>query len=218
MEQQTLRRVFADGREQTQSQPLVRQTRLEVWHNAAKIATLACTAGNDAELAVGYLKSTGILAGRMIADIAQTAGLVEVCTREAEYETAEPAVQLRDEWVFALCNAFAKDSALHRDTQGAHCCYLSVDGEIVFSAEDMSRRNALDKAIGYAILHDLPRSHCMVYVTGRVPVDMVEKMLCADMPVLVAKGVPTFEAVQLAKKTGVRLICRAWPDSFDDYG
>ncbi len=54
----------------------------------------------------------------------------------------------------------------------------------------------------------------MIYTTGRVSTDMVEKTVAAGIPVLVSKAVPTSKALELAKRYGLKLICKAWPDSF----
>ena len=57
----------------------------------------------------------------------------------------------------------------------------------------------------------------MLFTTGRVPTDMVEKVIVAGVPVLISKAVPTENAVLLAGEYGLNLICRAWPDRFEIY-
>lgn len=120
-----------------------------------------------------------------------------------------------DSWVFAMADAFLGDSALHRSTGGTHSCVLANEGKIIHVTEDIGRHNALDKIIGYVARQGLDREKCMVFTTGRVPVDMVRKMLAARLPILISKSVPTMDAVELASQNGLTLICRAWPDSFE---
>lgn len=120
--------------------------------------------------------------------------------------------------VFFLADAFQKDSKLHRETSGTHSCYVCVEGKIVFSAEDIGRHNAMDKAIGYIYMNGMNPLETMLFTTGRVPLDMVQKAINAKIGVLVSKSVPTAQAVELAKKHGLILICKAWPDSFVVYG
>ena len=126
-----------------------------------------------------------------------------------------PAHTWRPGDVFKLSEHFADDTELHKKTFGTHSCYLMYGGEIVFSASDIGRHNALDKAVGYAVINQLDRTKCMLYTTGRVPIDMVEKVIMARIPVLVSKAVPTDKAIDLAKEYGVTLIFSAWPDSFE---
>ena len=129
-----------------------------------------------------------------------------------------PALSWKPEWIFALSRRFLSGVDIHRATQGTHSCFLSRDGEILFSSEDIGRHNAIDKAIGFAILNKIPLSECLLYTSGRVPVDMVQKVISAGIPVLVSKAVPTVESIELAKEYGLTLICRAYPDQFELYG
>jgi len=46
---------------------------------------------------------------------------------------------------------------------------------------------------------------------------MVQKVIAAGIPVLASKAVPTDQAIELAKKYRLNLICRAWPDRMEIY-
>lgn len=116
------------------------------------------------------------------------------------------------EFIFELANEFASGSKIHKQTKGTHSCILGYDGEIKFVSEDIGRHNALDKAIGYGAVNNLQPEKCVLFTTGRVPTDMVEKVIIAKMPVLVSKAVPTDAAVAMAKEYNLTLICKAWPD------
>lgn len=131
--------------------------------------------------------------------------------------TPLPKHDWKAEWIFDLSRRFLSGVEIHRTTQGTHSCFLSKDGDILFSSEDIGRHNAIDKAIGFALLNDIPLSECLLYTSGRVPVDMVQKVISAGIPVLVSKAVPTAESVELAQQYGLTLICRAYPDQFEIY-
>lgn len=122
-----------------------------------------------------------------------------------------------EEDIFSLIGKFAENASLHKKTTGTHSCYLSYKGEYQGVFEDISRHNALDKAVGYALINGLELEHCILFTTGRVPVDMVRKVIMAGVPILVSKAVPTAEAVEMAKRYNLTLICRAWPDSYEVY-
>lgn len=83
-----------------------------------------------------------------------------------------------------------------------------TEGEIVFQCEDIGRHNALDKTIGYALRRGIDLTNCAVYSSGRMPVDMVRKVIRAGIPLLVSKEQPTWEAVELAKSCQLVLIGR----------
>lgn len=119
------------------------------------------------------------------------------------------------EQVFMLAKAFSEGMPIHSETSGAHSCMLAGPGGILFKCEDIGRHNAVDKAVGYGLLSGMDLTQCMIYTSGRVPVDMVEKVIMAGVPVLVSKSVPTAESVKLAQEYGLTLICRAYPDRFE---
>ena len=123
----------------------------------------------------------------------------------------------KKEWIFERTRFFAEDSKLHKQTKGTHSCYLSCRGQTVFSCEDIGRHNAMDKCIGYAVLQEMNLKDCILFTTGRVPTDMVQKAVAAGIPVLVSKAVPTDEAIAMAEEYNLTLICRAWPDQFVIY-
>ena len=118
----------------------------------------------------------------------------------------------------ALIGKFRENASLHRQTKGTHSCYLSHRGIYQGVFEDIGRHNALDKAVGYALINGLSFQDCILFTTGRVPVDMVKKAVTAGIPVLVSKAVPTMDAVEMAKRYHLTLICKAWPDSYELYG
>ncbi len=126
------------------------------------------------------------------------------------------ACEIAKEDIFVVIRAFSEDSKLHKKTGGTHSCLVAADGRgVVYSAEDLGRHNALDKAIGFIYREQLPTENCILFTTGRVPTDMMKKVITAKVPVLVSKAVPTKDAVELAKEYGILLICRAWPDSYE---
>ena len=129
-------------------------------------------------------------------------------------EKLNNSLNVKPEDVFNLATAFATDSKIHKMTSGTHAAYLYKDGKVIVSFEDIGRHNAMDKVIGYIYLNDIKPEECIVFTTGRVPVDMVRKAIYAKLGALVSKAVPTVDAVILAKEYNLNLICRAWQDSF----
>ena len=168
-----------------------------------------CCADNKIYLQEAVPKVLNQMASNLQIPNPQNAG----STAEASALRQKPLWE--DSWVFAMVDAFLGDSALHRSTGGTHSCVLAIEGKIIHVTEDIGRHNALDKIIGYVARQGLDREKCMVFTTGRVPVDMVRKMLAARLPILISKSVPTMDAVELASQNGLTLICRAWPDSFE---
>lgn len=134
-----------------------------------------------------------------------------------EEKTFLPSVTPDPADVFSLAEHFQKDSSLHRNTSGTHSCYIRFGNGEILSFEDIGRHNALDKAVGAMLLKNEDPARCILYTTGRVAEDMAKKAIASGIPVLISKAVPTEAAVILAKESHLKLICRAWPDSYDEY-
>lgn len=116
-------------------------------------------------------------------------------------------------WIFRLAEAMKEDMPLYAATHGTHSCLLMHKGEILRRAEDIGRHNALDKVLGWALMQGIPLEKCIVYTSGRIPVDMVMKAIRARVPVLASKAMPTRESVLLAEEFGLSLIGAARKDS-----
>lgn len=116
-------------------------------------------------------------------------------------------------WIFRLAEAMKEDMPLYAATHGTHSCLLMHKGEILRRAEDIGRHNALDKVLGWALMQRIPLEECIVYTSGRIPVDMVMKVIRAGVPVLASKAMPTRESVLLAEEFGLSLIGAARKDS-----
>ena len=121
-------------------------------------------------------------------------------------------VPWKKQWIFDLADCFANGTPLHSQTWATHSCFLACDGELLFQCEDIGRHNALDKAIGYALRHNIDLKKCVVYSSGRIPTDMAIKAIRAGIPVLASKASPSAEAVAMAKEYHLTLICAARRD------
>ncbi len=117
--------------------------------------------------------------------------------------------------IFRLADAFRELTPIYRKTRGIHSCLLMYDGEIRYCCEDIGRHNALDKVIGHAMTDGLDLQKCIVYSSGRIPEDMIAKVIRCGIPVLASKATPTSRAVELAREHHVTLICGAHPDSMN---
>lgn len=120
-------------------------------------------------------------------------------------------------WVFALADRFSEGMPLHSKTWCTHSCFLAREDQILFQCEDIGRHNALDKAIGYALRHNIDLAQCLIYSSGRIPTDMAVKAIRAGIPILSAKASPTRQAVRLAKDYGLTLVCAARRDRMKLY-
>ncbi len=120
-------------------------------------------------------------------------------------------------WIESLSKTFSQDTPLHSRTQGTHSCYLAQGDEILYRSEDLGRHNAFDKVVGQALLDEVDLTQSMIFTSGRIPVDMVQKAIRSHIPVLVTKAVPTNVTIEMAAAYDLTLICQARPDRFKVY-
>lgn len=118
-----------------------------------------------------------------------------------------PPLELPPEWVDTLTAAMSEGLPLYRATRAVHSCFVLRAGRILYQCEDLGRHNALDKAVGCALLDGIPLGECVLYTSGRVPLDMVRKAIRAGVPALVSKSMPTVQSLELAAEYGLQLLC-----------
>ena len=119
-----------------------------------------------------------------------------------------PQREIPAAWVDALADAMGQGLPLYRATHAVHSCLLLRAGKILYRCEDLGRHNALDKAVGCALTEGVPLAECVLFTSGRVPVDMVRKAIRAGVPALVSKSMPTVQSLELAEEYGLKLLIR----------
>lgn len=218
------------------------------------LAVIMRTPGNDAELAMGFLFTEGIIQSAQdvvkIEDALDTDGLplanVVNVVLGAAFQQGNTQVQAgafeRHFAVSASCGLCGKNSiadltcstpplepdvlripagtlyelserlhaeqAVFSHTGGLHAAGLfSQEGELLLLREDVGRHNAVDKLIGYGLLHNTyPYNKNILLVSGRTSFEILQKALRARIPCVVAISAPSSLAVELATSGGITLV------------
>lgn len=99
-----------------------------------------------------------------------------------------------------------KDNAeIWQATGGTHVAGIVYKDQFIVK-EDVSRHVAVDKVIGYGLLHDFDLANSYVIYSGRMPADMVIKMTRVGVPILASNAAPANSGYNIAKKGNVTLV------------
>lgn len=100
----------------------------------------------------------------------------------------------------------ARQEAFDR-TGGLHAAALfDLTGNLLCAREDIGRHNAVDKVLGRACLDGLlPLDGHILFVSGRVSFEIVQKALAARIPIIAAVSAPSSLAVHFAQSSGQTL-------------
>ena len=109
--------------------------------------------------------------------------------------------------LFQVANeCFENPGSLFSDTGCAHSCALIHQGKVICQMEDIGRYNALDKVIGYAIMHQIPFCEAYVFASGRISAGYITKATQAGFPMVVSRAAVTKTAVDIATKENATLV------------
>jgi FdhD protein len=104
-------------------------------------------------------------------------------------------------------------------TGGLHAAALfTFEGTLEVLREDIGRHNAVDKVIGHRLLGDrVPIDDRILFVSGRLGFEIVQKARMAGIPVLAGIGAASTLAVDLAADAGMALIGFVREDRYTRY-
>jgi len=82
---------------------------------------------------------------------------------------------------------------------------LKYCGEIIIR-EDVSRHVAVDKVIGAAAKKGYDFSKCYIFYSGRMPADMLIKVIRVGIPIIISNAAPASSGIDVARAGNITLI------------
>jgi len=186
--------------------------------------TLYCSPSELHELVVGHLYTQGYIRSMndiLYMDLDEDAGCASV--RLAPYVSQPASDALYDDLAFdpeiLLKNQqqFYDQSVLQKATAGTHRCALCDDSGTYFACIDISRHNCLDKLAGKALMGNVNLRDKYILTSGRVPLDMIQKVAAVGVPMIVSRSTPTIAAVEMARAANITLLGFSRENRFNIY-
>ena len=118
-----------------------------------------------------------------------------------------------DSAIFSALSALRKHQTLNNATGSAHAAaFCMADGSTIMIREDVGRHNALDKLVGALARTETDIATGFILLTARCSLELVQKAILANCPMLVTISAATDLAIDTAAKYGLRLISLARAD------
>ncbi len=174
------------------------------------------TCSKDLEaLACGYLMCEGLVAsasGIKSSMVNSDSITVEAdpVARQSPAQAHFPGVDIR--LIFERYVSLNSYSPLCRSTGATHCAVIfTAYGGAVSSAEDLHGFGAVSKVIGKAMLNGYDLGSYFLLFTGRATPWTIRAAANAGLPLVICCSPPTCEAIAVAQKSGIGLICIPGP-------
>ncbi len=214
-------KYLVSGEEISEEKALASEFKLRLIVNGKAWKTVVCSENELTELAVGALFTGKGVAYSDVDAVKIEGNCAEISLKAAPAHKKPLSPVPKHKWsreeIFGYAETFDKTPPLYEKTGAVHGCMLFHGKKLLYRCEDLGRHNAVDKAIGYALINGVSLSDCAIYCSGRVPTDMMKKFIFAGIPVVVSHSAPTAEAVKLAEKYNLTLIASARTDYFIVY-
>jgi len=116
-------------------------------------------------------------------------------------------IQIQIQNIFKAIKDLNKNSKIFRRTGATHAAGIyDVNATQIIIAEDIGRHNAVDKVIGYALIHKIPLSDKLLVSTGRLTADILFKSSKCHIPLVASMAAATDSGISTAKATNTTLI------------
>jgi FdhD protein len=207
----TVEYTRVNGKCTAASERIVRETALTIRVDGRHYTTAMMLATLEKEFVVGNLYVQGVIKkANDIESLTIKNNIAEVKLAEKrKSDSVSPKIssdlKVSAEDIFHCVKAILK-SKIFSETEAVHSAGLFLDGkETVCVAEDLGRHNALDKVIGFGLIHNINFGRILAASTGRQPSEMMLKCRSAGIPIIATKGVPTTLAVAISEEVGITI-------------
>lgn len=216
---------FTAGRFRQIQVKVIQEVPLTIYLNGHELVTLLCTGNHPKSLAVGFLKSDGLITDlkqlrdihienepeRLIARVETSHDPLKLQSlkRSITSTTVTAKLTVTPEQILGLVAELHERSTLFRATGGCHNALLATPEKILIFREDIGRHNAIDMICGQCFLDSIPTQDKLIVSTGRISSEILLKTIRLGVPILTTGSAATRFAIDIARKTNMTLIGQA---------
>ncbi len=202
--------------------------------NGKEIATFMCSPHALDQLVLGFLHNEGIISGMKDVrslHISKNDTCVDIWLHDLNFEKPEKAIvtagcgggitfddlsEIHDplqstlkaspEQLASLMKEMHLGANLYHRARGIHTAVLADHKQILLQVEDIGRHNCLDRLRGAALLKDLDTRDRILFSSGRVSSEMINKARRLGTPIVCSRTSPTSLSVALAEKWNITIV------------
>jgi FdhD protein len=119
--------------------------------------------------------------------------------------------------IFEIMMELNKRGDIFKSTGGTHSAIIWQENLDIVFVEDVGRLNAIDKAVGSAILNGFNLNESIICTSGRLSGEMVLKAAFAGIPIICSVSAPLHTGIQIAEASDMTLIGFAREKRFNVY-
>lgn len=187
-----------------------REMAADIRVNGQLFSSLSASPSMIRELALGHLVCQGLINSMEQVEelqIDEATVSVSLGTQQWARPVAGSDMLIAPDTIQAVVGGINTNSKLYHATRAVHIAVLCLeDGDVVCSAEDIGRRNAVEKVIGLALESGIDLTRTILGLSARIPCDMVSMIWKAGIPIAVSVAFPTSEGILKARRAGLTLI------------
>ncbi len=201
-----------DNKHRKSNENLGMEKELELVINGVKNQVFSLTPNLEKEAMVGYLKSKAFISGMQdIEKITVDSPLCSVSLKSGQQQQQQQqqaqteVLSLPAAVIFQLTASFQEKSMLYKDVSISHSAALATPKQIVYFAEDLSRKNAWYKTLGLCVSKEQPAPSILM-LSGKIDAWIVEEAKAIGARMVISRLGPTDKAYQNAKDNNITII------------
>jgi len=144
---------------------------------------------------------------------------IEAVYKTINHKVIESDIKLTIKSLLQIPVKTLKQQVNFNNTGGIHSASVfDSNNKMLAIKEDVGRHNAVDKIMGHFLLsNDCDLTDKILFLSGRMGFELVQKASMAHIPIVVSVGAPTSLSVKLGKELGMTLVGFTRENKFNIY-